>query len=187
MLDKKIIDLIRNNQHSKALNKLYKIYPAILKYVTEYGGTESDAEDIFQDGLLVFMNKINDINFQLSSSISTYIFGICKNLNKENIRKTSRIINKEPQLQYDEYAKSVEEFLEEEQKYQVLDKVLIKGDKKCIKLLKMFYYEKLSMKVIASKLGFKSETSAKTQKYKCLEKIRSLASTVLSKIKTTVL
>ena len=68
MSDQKVIDLIRNNQPSKALTKLYKIYPAVLKHVTEYGGTESDAEDIFQDGLLVFMNKINDINFQLSSS-----------------------------------------------------------------------------------------------------------------------
>ncbi len=88
-------------------------------------------------------------------------------------------------MQNEELAKSVEEFFEEEQKYQALDDVLIKVDKKCLDILKMFYYQKLSMKVIASKLGFKSETSAKTQKYKCLEKARKLISGVFSKTKIT--
>ena len=48
----------------------------------------------------------------------------------------------------------------------------------------MFYYQKRSMKTIASELGFKSETSAKTQKYKCLEKARKLISSVFNKTKT---
>ena len=73
MSDQKIIDLIRNNQHSKALTKLYRIYPAVLKYVTEYGGAESDAEDIFQDGLLVFMNKINEKHEQFYMSFPPHL------------------------------------------------------------------------------------------------------------------
>ena len=186
MSDQKIIDLIRNGKHSKALDRLYKIYPAVEKHVTDYGGTKTDAQDIFQDGLLIFIGKISDTDFQLSSSISTFVFGICKNLNRENNRRTSNKLNEVSELQNDEHAKSIEEFLAEEQKYQDLDKVLIKLDKKCLKMLKMFYYQKLSMKVIASNLGFKSEASAKTQKYKCLEKARKLISNVLSKIKATV-
>ena len=185
MSDQKIIDLIKNGKHSKALDKLYKIYPAVEKYVTDYGGTKMDAQDIFQDGLLIFIGKISDTNFQLSSSISTFVFGICKNLNRENTRRTSNKINEVPEPHNDEHAKSVEEFLAEEQKYQELDKILTKLDKKCLKMLKMFYYQKLSMKVIASKLGFKSEASAKTQKYKCLEKARKLISSVFGKTKIT--
>jgi len=184
MSDQKIIDLIKSGKHSKALDKLYKIYPAVKKHVTDYGGSETDAEDIFQDGLLIFIGKISDTDLQLSSSISTFVFGICKNLNRENIRRTSKKINEEPEFQDDEHSKSIEEFLDEEQEYKALDEVLIKVDEKCLKMLKMFYYQKLSMRVIASKLGFKSEASAKTQKYKCLEKARKLISTVFSKTKT---
>jgi len=187
MSDQKIIDLIKTGKHSKALDKLYKIYPAVKKHVTDYGGTESDAQDVFQDGLLILIGKISDANFHLSSSISTFVFGICKNLNRENIRRVSKKQNEEPNLQDEEYTKSVEDFFAEEQKYEALDEVLIKVDKRCLEILKMFYYQKLSMKVIANRLGFKSETSAKTQKYKCLEKARKLILNVFSKTKTILL
>ena len=186
MSDQKIIDLIKRGKHSKALDKLYKIYPAVKKHVTDYGGTETDAEDIFQDGLLIFIGKISNSDFHLSSSISTFVFGICKNLNRENIRQTIKKQDKEPELQANEYTKSIEEFLDEEQKYQELDNILIKLDEKCLEMLKMFYYQKLSMKIIATKLSFKSELSAKTQKYKCLEKARRLISSVFSKTKTII-
>ena len=39
----------------------------------------------------------------------------------------------------------------------------------CRKVLKYYYYDKLSMKQICEKMEFVSEKSAKTQKYKCLK------------------
>jgi len=187
MTDQEIIILIKKGKQSKALAMLYKIYPAVQKYVLDYGGTSSDAEDIFQDGLLIFMDKTNDPNFQLSASISTYLYGICKNLcrEKHRIAKRSRIEDKE--LNEHEFSKDIEEFNEEERKYQSLDQVLIESGKKCLDLLKMFYYDNLSMKVIAARMGFKSETSAKTQKYKCLEKARILTTTILMEQQQTIL
>jgi len=187
MSDQVIIELIKNGRQSKALDKLYKIYPAVKKHVIDYGGTKADAEDIFQEGLMIFIEKINEPDFKLSSSISTFLFGICKNLNRENSRRTRKIVDDEPEQEDEDIIIDIEDFLKKERKYQALDEVLLKVDKKCLKMLKMFYYQKLSMRVIASKLGFKSETSAKTQKYKCLEKARNLISSVFNKTKITQL
>jgi RNA polymerase sigma factor (sigma-70 family) len=187
MSDTEIINLIKKGKHSKALSRLYKIYPAVRKYVIETGGSATESEDIFQDALLIFMDKVYDQNFQLSASISTYIFGICKNLCREKIRKNNRTTHIEQEINDDEFEKNIEEFLEEERKYQALDQILIEAGKKCMDILKMFYYENLSMKVIATKLGFSSETSAKTQKYKCLEKARDLTNTILMEYNTTQL
>ena len=183
MSDRKIIDLIRKGKHSTAIAKLYKIYPAVESHVLASGGNEIDAQDIFQDALLIFIGKISNFDFQLSSSISTYLFGICKNLNYENIRKSMKKTSQELQLQDEDITSSIELFVEEEKKYKELDEVLVKVDKKCLKMLQMFYYQKLSMKVIADNLGFKSEASAKTQKYKCLEKARKLVAKAWEKTK----
>ena len=95
------------------------------------------------------------------------------------MKKTSQ----ELQLQDKDITSSIELFVEEEKKYKELDEVLVKVDKKCLKMLQMFYYQKLSMKVIADNLGFKSEASAKTQKYKCLEKARKLVAKAWEKTK----
>lgn len=179
MTDQRIIDLIKSGRHSKALDKLYKIYPAVIKYVKESGGGLADTEDIFQDALVIFIEKVSNPDFVLSSSISTYVFGICKNLSREKRRMRQKEVVKVAEGK-DEDTKTIDDFLEEERKFQALDKILIKTGKKCLELLKMFYYDRFSMKVIASRLGFKSETSAKTQKYKCLEKARSLTAQVLT-------
>jgi len=176
MSDQKIIDLIRKGKHSTAIAKLYKIYPAVESHILASGGNETDAQDIFQDALLIFIKKISNFDFWLSSSISTFLFGICKNLNYERMRKSMKKKSNELQLQDEDITNSIELFVEEEKKYKELDEVLVKIDKKCLKILQMFYYQKLSMKVIAENLGLKSETSAKTKKYKCLEKARKLAS-----------
>jgi RNA polymerase sigma factor (sigma-70 family) len=179
MTDQKIIDLIKKGKHSRALDKLYKIYPAVVKSVKESGGSIADAEDVFQDAMVIFIEKVNNPNFILSSAISTFVFGICKNLNYEKRREVQKGKTRTVQTKSEGDNTGLEEFLEEERKYQALDKVLIKAGTKCLELLKMFYYDRLSMKTIASRLGFKSETSAKTQKYKCIEKARNLTETVL--------
>ena len=43
----------------------------------------------------------------------------------------------------------------------------------CKQLLECYYYKNLSWAAIASKLGYANAASARNQKYKCLERIRS--------------
>jgi len=46
----------------------------------------------------------------------------------------------------------------------------------CKQLLESFYYQKLSWGEIASLIGYSTPASARNQKYKCLERIRSIVS-----------
>jgi RNA polymerase sigma factor (sigma-70 family) len=187
MSDIEIINLIKKGKHSKALTRLYKIYPAVLKYVNGTGASSTEAEDIFQDALLIFMDKIYDSNFHLSATISTYIYGICKNLCREKLRYNNRLSTTDKELDDDGLQKDLEEYMMEEKKYQALESILLETGKKCMDLLKMYYYDNLSMKEIAAKLGFSSETSTKTQKYKCLEKARNLTKPLFMEQNITLL
>ncbi len=179
MSDKRIIELIRKGKDALALKKLYSNYPAVVKLIIESGGSPEDAKDIFQDALSIFVMKVADDNFTLTSSISTYIFGICKNLNHEKMRNTKKRINFEKTLSKEEHeiSNTVSKYLEEEEKYKKIDKALEKTGSKCLKLLQLYYYQRFSMKQIAKILGYNNESSAKTQKYKCLEKVRKLVDT----------
>ncbi len=115
--------------------------------------------------------------------MSTYLYSICRNLSLAHFREVAKKINL-PEDAQETFIdpKETETFIESEEKFSALDQVLSKIGKKCFEILKLFYSENLKMSVIAKKMGLKSETSAKTQKYKCLEKAKQLAHPILSKL-----
>ena len=64
--------------------------PVIRLLIHQMGGNWDDAKDIFQDGMLELMRKAEDPSFQLTSSIKTLIYAICKNLWKYKSRMNHR-------------------------------------------------------------------------------------------------
>jgi RNA polymerase sigma factor (sigma-70 family) len=54
------------------------------------GGNPDDARDIFQDALIVFLEKADSPEFNLSSSAETYLYSICKNIWLRQKKKKSR-------------------------------------------------------------------------------------------------
>lgn len=73
MRDHKIVQLLREGKESIAFRKLYSCYPKIEKLILSNGGSKSDAEDLFQEALIIFYEKVQQSNFELRSSISTYL------------------------------------------------------------------------------------------------------------------
>jgi len=187
MSDAEIIQLIRNKEQTSALECLYRNYPVYKSVFIKSGGNASNAADIYQEALYILIQKISDEKFILSCSINSYLFGICKNLSHEYFRNKDKEVVIEFNTDTDaEEPDFLEPFIEEEKKYSALDKALIKIGERCISILSMFYTQQLSMAEIAANLGFRSEKSAKTQKYKCIEKARNLTLNVLSEIKAEI-
>lgn len=169
MSDSIIINQIRSGDHSKAFYRLYKGFSAVRKYVVQNSGTTDDAKDIFQDALIVLNEKVKQPDFELSANLTTYLFAIAKNKWLCELRKRNRPL---PEIQ--------EEHLNEEQeeKFLLAEKALLKIGEKCQEILISFYVAKKTMEEIAKKFGFSGERSAKNQKYKCLEKAREIYRTL---------
>jgi len=75
-----MIEKIRKEDR-KTLSKIYEeTYPMVAKYVRENSGSEADAQDVFQDGFYLFIQKVNHSEIELTSKISTFLFGISRNL-----------------------------------------------------------------------------------------------------------
>jgi len=159
-----------DNEHAvsdKLFMALYEeVFPPVAKYVSRRGGTLENAQDIFQDALIIYYEQVLCVKKVVKKSAKAYLFGIVKHL---WIHQLKLGINYEP-LNAD-FEHSVDEQYMQIADHQLMHFLLNAGEK-CMRLLKSFYYEKLSMSKLASQFGFSSERSATVQKFKCLEKVR---------------
>lgn len=170
MTDQQIIQLLRTNRTDRALGILYKHFPMIRKMILANGGTKQDAEDIFQEALVIFCRNAKEYEFQLTSQLSTYLYGICYFLWKDEKRRSQRFtttIVDEELIKVDE--SSIAELIEEDGQVKQAEKVLNELGERCRELLLLFYNGSIRLKDIARKMGYSSEATAKNQKYKCLE------------------
>lgn len=145
----------------------------ILQMVLKNSGQEEDALDIFQEGMLCLWTNIQNGKFQLQSNtrISTYLYTLCRNLWISKLRKNKPQVALEG-LQVAEEDEQDEE-LEKFEQVRQLERVFQKLDEGCQKMLRLFYYQKESMKIIAQKMDI-TEKSAKNNKYRCMQKLRAL-------------
>ncbi len=175
MNDIEMIEQIKKGNHNAVLKILYKEFPKVKTNILNCGGTRENAQEIFNDSLLLLIEKVNVNSFELTSSMQTFLYGIAHFLWKNESRKNKKLQNQDwsdsitvlnSDFDYDE---------DKEQKLQAIEGILDSITERCKQILELFYYKQLSMKAIADKLRFASVNSAKTQKYKCLEKVIQLS------------
>jgi len=173
MDDNKIIELLKIGKQNKAFLKLYKNYPQVEKLILSKGGAKEDAKDVFQEALIIFYEKVSNTEFKLTSAIGTYLYSVSRFLWKDELIKRKGKTAVEVDFEFTSEEESEFQLaLEREAKFKQIESVLSQIGDKCLQLLKMFYYDGLKMKEIASKVGLKSEKIAKNQKYKCLERAK---------------
>lgn len=179
MTDSKLLFLLKTAQPQTALNHLYDEFPTIRNLVLREGGTEEDAKDAFQESVWVLYQNCQKPDFQLSASIKTYLSAVSLNQWRKKKRDTKKEITKDSFPESADQHGLVQETIEQEAEMELLaEKILDSLGESCSKILKAYYYLKFSMREIAENLGYSSENSAKTQKYKCLERAKNLAKTL---------
>lgn len=172
--DEAIIDGLKNRD-SGVIRFVYKeYYPTIKFLITTNSGTETDAEDVFQDALVVLYRKIARENLILTSSFKTFLYSICRNLWLQRLDR--RVFSNEfldmenlSEIQDTPYAGQPDEELE---KYRLFQQHFFRLGEDCQKILRLFL-KKVSLKEIADIMGFKTEKYAKTRKFMCKEKLKN--------------
>jgi RNA polymerase sigma factor (sigma-70 family) len=143
-----------------------KAFPSVAAFISRKGGNFDEAKDIFQDALVIYYEKSQDVLLEFDVSEKAYIVGICKNLWKKRFESKHLLKS----LDSIKDSRSMEE--NDEISSDKLLKFLERAGKKCMEILKAFYYDKLDASQIASSFGFAGTRSASVQKFKCLEKVR---------------
>jgi len=160
-----------------ATEQVYKQhYPIITKWIKHNGGTDADAADVYQEAIVILYEKSQDEAFRLSCKIGTYLFAISKHLwyKKVNKLQQSPVSLPDDERQDWAYEDDVNAHKERELYYSQLNAALEHIGEPCQSLLKAFYHEDKSMQDIATVFGYTNTDNAKTQKYKCLARLRKI-------------
>lgn len=150
-----------------------ELFPMIRYLVVKNSGNDEDAEDIFQDGLIVVFKKIRDHELDLSSSFRTYIYSVCRNLWLQKLSKRKQYIREFSEVEtYIDLTDGIDQYQDEEaEKYRLYQQHFFTLGEDCQKVLLLFM-KKQSLKEIALEMGYKTENYAKTRKYLCKEELK---------------
>ncbi len=150
------------------IETLYKEgFPRIAKYIISRGGDIDQAKDLFQDALVVLLEKDANLSATEISHRWAYLFGIVKNQWIKKIQRESHTIQMTS-------GSSIASNSGESVMAKKLEKLLDLGGEKCLQLLRAVYHTKLTMQEIASKLNYQNAHTASVKKYKCLAKIKRI-------------
>ncbi len=145
----------------------------LIHFIRKNKGNQEDAEDIFQETILVFVDLVQQEKFRRDSSIKTFLYAIARNLWLSELKKRDRMFIKDTEY-YNTHTKESadlqEMLIRNESKNKVLELIEKLGEA-CKKILILYYYDNLSMKEIYEQMHYESEQVVRNQKYKCMKKL----------------
>ncbi|MEO5647733.1 MAG: sigma-70 family RNA polymerase sigma factor [Chitinophagaceae bacterium] len=160
----------------KSIETIYREHYGVVQgYILKNNGYHEDARDIFQEAMVVLFEKSKSESFELTCQIRTYIYSICRRLWLKKLQQMNRY-----SLGVDEMEEiiGVEDELEMHEKrnadLQLMESALGKIGEPCKSLLEAYYIQKKGMQEIADSFGYTNSDNAKTQKYKCLVRLKKL-------------
>ena len=173
--DREVVLGVLNNSE-EALNKLYTGYfPMVLQFILNNNGDEDDAKDVYQEGIIVLYNKIRSGDFELSSKLKTNIYSVCRRIWLKKLaqqsKKTNNVSDFEDVIAIEE---DVEQHEEKDKQFDKMQEALLHLGEPCKTIIQDFYINNLSMQEICEKFGYTNTDNAKTQKYKCLQRLKKL-------------
>jgi RNA polymerase sigma factor (sigma-70 family) len=178
LTDADLLAGIRSGQRmDDAIKTLYRNhFEGLSRYITHNSGTRQDAEDIFQEVVVNFIDLVQKDKFRGESSVKTFLFSLNRYTWLNELKRRDRAVAREER--YERVQERVELDTSEliadrEAKAEVIRLVGELGDT-CKKILLLFYYENLSMKEILEATDYENEQVVRNKKYKCLKQLEQL-------------
>jgi len=168
--------IIKGN--SKIVRSFYsRNKPIIVSYVLQRGGMYHDVEDVMQQAMMVFYEKVSLKGFSQMSTIDNFYLGICKNVWLQQLASRDRSCLKdidvsslqlmgESEIDEDLYARRLRLY------YQCFRKL----SQQCQNIIKM-RQERIPYVAIVKELNLGNANNASSKKNYCQKKLENLIKT----------
>ena len=127
-------------------------FPAVKAYVQLNKGKLEDAEDVFQEALVLIYQKLNEGELQLRTSIHAYCFGICKNIWRNRLKANKLVYGDIPELYLNATDVALTKEMERVEREALYRKYFIRLNSTSREIWKLFFEGK-NTKDIAALLG----------------------------------
>lgn len=173
--DDLILAEIRKNNEA-ALGELYKThYPMAVNLICSNSGTEQEAKDIYQEAVMVFYERVQQPQFELTCRIKTYLYAVCRRLWLKRLAEKKRFSITIPEVEtFEGIEEEIRDAEEKELNLKRMEDSLHALGDPCRSIMEDFYIHNFSMEIIREKYGYTSADNAKNQKYKCLQRLKKL-------------
>ena len=173
--DHNILDRLKSEEGA-SFELLYEFYfPSIAAYIKLNSGNYEDAEDIFQETIIVLLHKVRQPDFFLTSSLNTYLYTIAKNLWLKKLRD-NKIKVVEDEFNITKYVadNDIFEIEPEKSNAEKIQNWLRKITQNCRNILKDLFFYGVPMNDLMAKMGWKNKHTASNQKHKCIQQIKKV-------------
>jgi RNA polymerase sigma factor (sigma-70 family) len=160
----------------KAVETIYQEnFNMVQALIINNNGSADDAKDIFQEAMIVLYEKVRSGSFELNCQIKTFVYSVCRRLWLKRLQQQNRYSDPGDSM---ESVVAVEEDLEAHEQrnaeFDMMEKAINNLGEPCKSLLEAYYLQKQNMQLIASRFGYTNADNAKTQKYKCLVRLKKI-------------
>ena len=161
----------------RAIQFLYRQFSgAIRSFIMSYGGNEQDADDVFQETVIAFLDSVKKGKYRQESSVKTFLASVARHIWFNDLKKKERagIREKKYESARDQHEMDISHQIGDVEQRRQLRELLTQLGEPCHKLLHLFYYENLPMKEIVEHLPYENEQVVRNKKYKCLQQLTGM-------------
>jgi RNA polymerase sigma factor (sigma-70 family) len=178
--DMELIETLKKEHVSDlSIRYLYKnYYHGLSNYIKTNQGSEQDAEDIFQEIVVSFIEIVKGDKFRGESSIKTFLYTLTRYAWLNELKRRSRVMLREEKYEdgRQQEDKDVSHLLVEREAKGLVMAMIDKLGEVCKRILVAYYYDDLSMKEILPLVEFQNEQVLRNKKYKCLKSLEQMLS-----------
>jgi RNA polymerase sigma factor (sigma-70 family) len=160
----------------KAVETIYRNnYGMVQALIINNNGSTDDARDVFQEAMIVLYEKARSGTFELNCQIKTYMYSVSRRLWLKKLQQTKRFTSDfgDPDSLVP-IEDDLEDHLKRDLEFGMMERAILGLGEPCKSLLEAFYIEKKNMQEIALDFGYTNAENAKTQKYKCLMRLKKI-------------
>lgn len=173
--EKQLLEALVSNDRI-AIEKIYREnFPTIQAFILKNNGYADDAKDIFQEAMIVLFQKAKLDSFVLTCQVKTFLYSVSRRLWLKKLQRENKYNDVTDNLKE---TVSVDDEIEAHEKrnaeMHLMEKALSKIGEPCKGILEAFYIEKKTMPEIAETFDYTNADNAKTQKYKCLNRLKKI-------------
>jgi RNA polymerase sigma factor (sigma-70 family) len=166
-----IIDSIRREDKNVLLELYTSYFPQVRHYIMSNSGNIFDAEDIFQDALVLIYIKIRKNTLFLSSTFGTYLNGIVHFLWLKELERKRRYfgtsLNTAENLAGDE--DFLQDYIKMEKRKLIIDH-FNELNEECKKILDL-YIKETPIDCITALMGYRSDQYTRNRRTSCKERL----------------
>jgi len=144
-----------------------KCYRPVRHLVIVNSGSEEDAQDIFQESLIILYKKLKYNNLKLRCSINTFLFSIARLLWLKELKlRDGKFDDSRDCDTYKDEESDIIEIYEQNERLSFYRKIFEQLSNDCKKVLMMFM-KSYSVSEITKIMGYNSEQHTKNRRYRC--------------------